>query len=203
VGTFGNISFAAFPFRGKTDWVTEQLKQVHCRNADPTVGTATGRTRIQVAQAVIRGTIGDSIARNLHRLQGEGCEVSVLYTVLGGSSRKLLGTVPRAHFVEDANGDGVFEKYLHMKVLAVGGHIGTDHAASLVMNGSENWSTMSRYNDEVVGFFRAPWVYHHYSRWIDYLWQHIPPYNNTWAEPPETRRMAGTTGLAMRYPDLG
>lgn len=201
--TAGAITFSALPYQGKTDWVTKELQQVRCHGADPTVGTPEGRTRIQVAQAVLRGDVGDSIARNLSRLQGQGCDVSVLYTVIGGSSRKLLGTVPRAHFAEDENGDGVFEKYLHMKVLTVGGRIGDDPAATLVMNGSENWSTMSRYNDEIVGYFHAAWVYRHYSRWIDYLWQHIPPYNNTSAAPPETRRMAGTTGLAARYPDLG
>lgn len=197
--TAGKITFSVLPFQGKTDWVTRELKKVRCHGADPTVGTDTGRTRVQVAQAVIRGAVGDSIATELHDLQSRGCEVSVLYTVMGGSSRKLLGTVPRAHFVEDQNADGVFEKYLHMKVLAVGGHIGDDPAATLVMNGSENWSTMSRYNDEVMGTFQARWVYRHYSQWIDYLWQHIPPYNTTSAAPPETRRMAGSS----RYPDLG
>lgn len=195
----GNITFSVLPYRGKTDWVTRELQKVRCHGADPTVGTEQGRTRVQVAQAVIRGQVGDSIATELHDLQSRGCEVSVLYTVMGGSSRRLLGTVPRAHFVEDQNADGVFEKYLHMKVLTVGGKIGKDPAATLVLNGSENWSTMSRSNDEVMGAFHARWVYRHYSRWIDYLWQHIPPYNDTSAAPPETRRMAGSS----RYPDLG
>lgn len=170
---FGPIGFAALPAykRTNTDWVTDQLRQVSCTGATNVSG---GHTRIQIAQAIMYGTVGDRIARHLRKLAGQGCRVSVIYTRMGRSTARILSSIPKKHYVQDTNGDGFFDRYLHMKVMAIRGVIGTDKSATLVMNGSENWSAMSTGNDETVGYFSSPWVWSKYSKQLNWLWNHVP-----------------------------
>ncbi|WP_310962360.1 phospholipase D family protein [Nocardioides terrisoli] len=178
VKNFGRVGFSALPYHGTSDWITKQLRKVRCSGAKGW-GTVNGHTRIKIAQAVIRGTLGNRISRHLKSLYDSGCEVTILYSVRGRSVAKILeshsgrGAIPMRHFVQDTNGDGLYDKYLHMKVLAISGHIGSDPSAKLVMNGSENWANMSYHNDEIVGYFHNK-SYRQYSRWLTYLWRHVP-----------------------------
>jgi len=170
---FGNIGFATLPAwkRDNTDWVTDQLRQVKCTGATNVPG---GHTTIQIAQAITYGPIGDRIARHLRTLKSQGCSVSFIYTRLGKSTSRILGNIPKKHYVQDTNGDGFFDRYLHMKVMAIKGYIGTNRGATLVMNGSENWGPTSLGNDETVGYFTAPWIWNRYHKQLNWLWTHVP-----------------------------
>lgn len=170
---FGDIGFAALPAykRTNTDWVTDQLRQVRCTGATNVRG---GRTQIQIAQAITYGTIGDRIARHLRTLKNRGCSITYIYTRLGNSTARILSGIPKRHFVQDTNGDGFFDRYLHMKVMAIRGYIGTNPRATLVMNGSENWAPPSLGNDETVGYFSRYSVWAKYSRELKWLWNHVP-----------------------------
>jgi phosphatidylserine/phosphatidylglycerophosphate/cardiolipin synthase-like enzyme len=175
----GPIGLAVLPYRGTGDWISNELSKVRCQGA--TGGTGyDGRTTILVAQAVIRGTIGNRIARLLKQRWDEGCRVRILYTIRGVETRKILmgsggrGAVPMRHYVQDLNGDGLYDKYLHMKALVVSGVMGDRTNARFVMNGSENWADLARLSDEEVGYFEGEYFTRRYSNWINWLWNHVP-----------------------------
>lgn len=170
---FGDIGFATLPAykRTNTDWVTDQLRRIKCTGATNVPG---GHTEIRIAQAITYGEIGDRIARHLRTLQKNGCSITYIYTRLGNSTAKILSSIPKRHFVQDTNGDGFFDRYLHMKVMAVRGYIGDDRGATLVMNGSENWGPTSLSNDETVGYFTRYSVWAKYNRQLKWLWNNVP-----------------------------
>jgi hypothetical protein len=175
----GPIGLAFLPYHGTGDWISNQLSTVKCRGATGGTGTG-GRTRILVAQAVIRGTIGNRIARLLKQRWDEGCDVKILYTIRGVQTRKILiapggrGAVPMRHYVQDTNGDGLYDKYLHMKVLVVSGVMGDKTNTRFVMNGSENWADLARLSDEEIGYFEGSYFTKRYTTWINWLWNHVP-----------------------------
>lgn len=179
VEPFGHVAFSMLPYHGTDDWVTNTLKTVKCHGATGGTGVG-GKTSILVAQAVIRGKVGDRIAHQLKRLYNDGCPMKILYSIRGVSTRKILesssgrGAVPMRHYVQDTNGDGVFDKYLHMKVLAISGVVGANTATTMVEDGSPNWADMSVHNDEVVGYFYTAHIRAEYASWINYLWNHVP-----------------------------
>ena len=55
------------------------------------------------------------------------------------------------HLVQDVNGDGMFDRYFHLKSMTVVGHIGRDRSGWLTLNGSSNWSGRGIRSDENVG----------------------------------------------------
>ncbi len=179
---FGQVGLAPLPYRGRIDWVSRQLDKVSCR--DTVTGSSGGRsvrrTRIQAANAVLSGSVGASVAQHLRTLWNRGCMVSLMYTRLDHVVHGILespggrGPVPIHPVHIDVNGDGIYDDYLHLKVLAIHGDIGNRPDATLVMDGSANWANLSRSNDEMLGYFKRPWVYWAYSRWLDHMWQHAP-----------------------------
>jgi hypothetical protein len=175
----GPVGLGVLPYRGTGDWVSNQLRTVRCSGATGGTGVG-GRTKIRVAQAVIRGTIGNRIATYLKRLWNQGCDVRILYTVRGVKAGRILlaksgrGPVPMRHYVQDTNGDGFYDKYLHMKVLVITGVMGGRTDARFVMNGSENWADMARGSDEEVGYFQGAAYTGRYLPWLNWLWHHVP-----------------------------
>jgi phosphatidylserine/phosphatidylglycerophosphate/cardiolipin synthase-like enzyme len=188
----GPVGLGVLPYHGTLDWVSNELRTVRCSGATGGAGIG-GHTQILVAQAVIRGTIGNRIAHYLKKLWDQGCNVKVLYTIRGVETRKILigkggrGPVPMRHYVQDTNGDGFYDKYLHMKVLVVNGVMGDKTNARFVMNGSENWADLARGSDEEIGYFEGAAYTNRYIPWINWLWQHVPksaPYRG----PTDLRR---------------
>jgi hypothetical protein len=188
----GNVGLGILPYRGTGDWVSNELRDVKCTGATGGTGVH-GRTQVLVAQAVIRGTIGNRISTYLKKLWDQGCDVKILYTIRGVKARKILigkggrGPVPMRHYVQDTNGDGFYDKYLHMKVLVINGVKGTKTDTRFVMNGSENWADMARGSDEEIGYFEGPYYTGSYIPWINWLWNHVPesaPYRG----PTDLRR---------------
>jgi phosphatidylserine/phosphatidylglycerophosphate/cardiolipin synthase-like enzyme len=164
----GSVGLGILPYRGTGDWVSNELRTVRCSGA--TGGTG----------AVIRGTIGNRIATYLKKLWDQGCDIRILYTVRGVKARQILlaksgrGPVPMRHYVQDTNGDGFYDKYLHMKVLVITGVMGSQTDARFVMNGSENWADMARGSDEEVGYFKGGAYTGKYLPWLNWLWHHVP-----------------------------
>jgi hypothetical protein len=175
----GNVGLGMLPYRGTGDWVSNELRTVRCAGATGGTGVR-GHTKIRIAQAVIRGTIGNRIATYLKKLWDQGCDVRILYTIRGVKARKILldkrgrGPVPMRHYVQDTNGDGFYDKYLHMKVLVVTGVMGSRTNVHFVMNGSENWTDMARGSDEEIGYFEGAYYSGKYLSWMNWLWHHVP-----------------------------
>jgi phosphatidylserine/phosphatidylglycerophosphate/cardiolipin synthase-like enzyme len=134
------------PRPGRKDLVMEMLRQVRCKGARG--AGINGRTSIRIAQDVILGKRGVRIARQLRELNQRGCNIRLVYSQLGGTIWRLLRWIPRNHLVQDRDGDGAYDVYLHMKAMAISGNYGGKHDARIVYQGSENWSGLASISDE-------------------------------------------------------
>lgn len=169
----GPDRLAFFPSagRGAADPVRGLLSRVKCRGA---TNTGTGRTRILVAPDSLREDRGMVLARKLRRLWVEGCGVRIGYTVMGVDIGQMLrkssprGPVPLAHMVRDANGDGQFDDYFHMKSMTIVGHVGDQRDSWVTLNGSANWSTAAARSDENLGIFHRKSLTQRYEEHLSY-----------------------------------
>jgi hypothetical protein len=114
-------------------------------------------------------------------MMNRGCNIRVVYAMMGTAIWKYLKSssngrpVPMAHVVQDWNMDGIYDRYLHMKVMAVSGVYGTNRTANFVWNGSSNWTTKSLRSDEELMRVSGPGYRRAYARWIDHLFLNPPP----------------------------
>jgi hypothetical protein len=154
VKAHGNVTNYFFPRPRATeaqDPVMQTLNRVTCRGA--TTGTASGRTKIRIAQYAIYSERGVWIAKKLRRLWKAGCDVAIIYAV---SSRPVLsilrssagrGPVPmRQSVVKDYWGNIV--KYNHSKWMTISGRWGRSRGVHLTFSGSANWASPAFGDDE-------------------------------------------------------
>lgn len=141
-----------------------------------------GRTIIRVAPDVMRNRRGMAVAQRLRYLWQHGCNVRVGYTVLGVDIHRLLtnrsgprGAVPLRHLVQDANGDGEFDNYFHLKAMTINGVVGKDHSAHYLVNGSANISGFAAASDENVAIIQRTVATLRYQNYINYWLDHFPP----------------------------
>lgn len=180
-----------FPRMGRSDIVLNLLRPVACRGARNS--GIHHRTSIRIAQAVFNGERGLNIARRLKGLYNQGCNIRIVYTAMANKSRQVLSGVPKQHIVQDFDGDGLYDRYLHIKAIAISGHYGTDHSHRVVLNGSSNWSGMSLKSDEQGLILTRDAVVDKYGRWVDFLFQNPPPQ----PPPPPSPTPAPTGRAAM------
>ena len=180
----GAIVFAWGPSTKKStknDRLVKALQQVKCKGATGGAGNAYGRTIIRTAPDAMRGGPGMRVARLLRTLWNKGCDVKVAYTVIGIDVRQHLtnpsgrGPVPIRHLVQDFDGDGVFDRYFHMKAYTINGRIGKNRQAYFLVQGSANTSNLSLNSDETYGYFynRAQ-LTKRYQKHIDYWYNNFP-----------------------------
>ena len=134
------------PRRGRSDVVMNMLDAVHCKGARG--AGINGRTSIRIAQDVILGERGIRIAKRLRELHRNGCNIRLVYSQLGKRVWQLVQGIPRNHLVQDRDGDGAYDVYLHMKAMAISGHYDGRRGARVVYQGSENWSGLASLSDE-------------------------------------------------------
>ncbi len=170
------------PYKGRNftvDPVQDAMNQVRCRGTVRS-GNARNRTIIRSAPDVIRGKRGMVAARQLKALWDRGCDVRIIYTVMGIDVRKVLrgaggrGPVPMRHLVQDFDGDGDFDNYFHMKVLTINGVLGKDRTTFLTFNGSSNTSDLATWSDENIGSLRGRNYTLKYQKHIDYWFENRP-----------------------------
>ena len=118
----GNVYSWFAPRAGRSDPVLSLLQKVRCKRAGK--AGIRGRTVIRVAQSVFADKRGLKIARKLKKLRKRGCNVRVTFTMITGPIRRTLRGVPTRQLVYDWNGDGAFDRYLHMKAMTVRGRVG-------------------------------------------------------------------------------
>ena len=201
--TFGSTKYAAtiYPFYGpgapKTDIMLNELNRIRCtgaRNAG-----YKGHTVVRIAQTGWTGTRGMTLARRVKTMMNRGCNIRVDYAMMGTAIWNYLRStrngraVPMAHIVQDWNKDGIYDRYLHMKVLAVSGKYGTNPTANFVWNGSSNWTSVSQASDEELMKVQGPGYTRQYIRWIDHLFFNPPP-------RPELQQSASGGGIETLNP---
>lgn len=175
----GTMAAMFYPYTGTgttKDPVIRELDWVRCRNA----GAGSRVTKIRVAMTSWYGERGIEIAHKIRALANEGCDVRIVYAVMGNEAlrvlRKLGPTpVPMQQIVQDFDGDGVYDRYLHSKVLTIKGTYQRRQAA-ITLNGSANWSPAVLASDEAVLRIGGTKVANAYNRWIDRLYLD-PPVN--------------------------
>lgn len=162
-----------YPRLGRSDQVVDLLRPVVCRGARGDSGLH-GKTTIRIAQAVFNGDRGLRIARRIKELHRQGCNVRIVYTAMARKPYDALAGVPKRHIVQDFDGDGAYDRYLHIKAIAISGHYGRDHNYHVVLNGSSNWSGMSLQSDEQGLVVRRERMTNLYSRWVNVLFLDPP-----------------------------
>jgi len=152
--TLGDYRVWVYPV-GDRNPQAKQLKKVRCHGATGGTGTRDGRTRIRVSVAGWFDSYGQAIADRLRRLWDQGCDVRVVTTLAGRGVNQTLkartgrGPVPIRQLAFDGNHDGVPDRYLHSKSMAISGVFAGDTSASVVLTGSPNWSTRAAHSDEI------------------------------------------------------
>ena len=179
--TSAPFTLAFSPESGKRftgDPVTKTLNQVKCTHA--VHGNGNHHTVIRFFPDVMRGNRGLRNARQLRNLWNAGCDVKIGYTVMSVQAHKLLttpgrrGVVPMHHMAVDNNGDGEFDKYFHLKALAVNGVIGSNRRAYRLIQGSSNASGLSSISDENIATITKTRTVKRYLEHMNYWYAHAP-----------------------------
>ncbi len=136
----------------------------------------------------------------MRRLWDRGCDVRIVTTLAGrGVNRTLRNPngrdpVPIRKVIVDRDLDGIPERYLHMKAIAIRGGFMGDHSANVLITGSPNWSTRASRSDELsVRFVNAGRMVDHYIRHIDRLYRGTSLHDRVAAEPLMARRSTANT----------
>ena len=180
----GPVLASFYPYSGRgtgTDPVVRELDRVRCRGAR----TPDGRTRLRIAMTSWHGRRRDKIAWRVRRLANRGCDVKIVYAVAGNEVLRILRRegrrpIPLRQIVQDFDGDGVYDRYLHTKVLTIRGRYRSDRSAYVTLNGSGNWTPVSLVSDEAVLRIRRKKVLTRYNRFIERLYRNPPPDAPVW-----------------------
>lgn len=172
-----NLRAFIYPYRGKRaigDPVVRELKKVRCNGATDGTGS-NGRTVVRVAQTAILGERGKRIADRLREMDRRGCQIKIIYAVSDNGVRSRLAGIPVRQYIQDTDGDGVYDRYLHMKSMTVNGVYNGDTSARVVWNGSANWSPKALDSDEAGFRVARGKLQRRYSGWINRLFKNPPP----------------------------
>lgn len=180
----GTIGF--YPYTGKVpsenpDPILGLLNRTRCSGATGGHGVD-GHTKIRIGQDALWGERGKAIAERLATMKRRGCNIKIVYTLFGNEVLRILraAKVPLVHMAYDVNRDGEYDHYLHMKVMAISGVVGDKTNASVVTNGSANWTELPLHSDEVTAQIWDDALTHDYVTWIDWMFNHRPA---DWVEP--------------------
>jgi phosphatidylserine/phosphatidylglycerophosphate/cardiolipin synthase-like enzyme len=178
----GRYRVTLFPAFGKNP-IADEIRKIKCRGATGGAGNAKGRTVIRIAIAGWFDAFGTDIARPLRALWDRGCDIRIITTLAGRGVNQTLkkptgrGPVPIRKLTVDNNLDGIPERYLHMKNIAISGVYDGDRSANVLLTGSPNWSTRAQRSDEILFRIKnSTRIVRQYQRHIDRLffgpWSH-------------------------------
>ncbi|HJQ06858.1 MAG TPA: phospholipase D-like domain-containing protein [Nocardioides sp.] len=196
-------AFNFYPNVGATavaDPDLQRLRQITCTGATGGTGV-NGHTKVRIAQDALLGQRGINIAKRLVQMRNQGCDIRLIYSLLGGNARKVLvaGKVPMLQYSYDRNRDGMYDIYLHMKDMAISGVFRGKTDDRVVFNGSANWSPVALVSDEIVGEIHDARTTANYIDWIDYLWHHRP---SSWG-PVNLAPVSSSTSGGIDRPIVG
>ncbi len=169
-----------YPYRGAIptkvgDPDMARLNKIACTGATGGAGF-NGRTKIRIMQTAIHGPRGIALAKKLVQLKKAGCDIRVVYALMGNNVHKMLtnAKVQKLQLAYDRDRNGVYDIYIHLKSLAISGVYEGKTNARVVYNGSANWSAVPLASDEVVGEFRDTAMTNAYINWTDFLYKNRP-----------------------------
>ena len=159
------------------DPMFDMLDDIECIGTAPGYGLD-GRTIVKVAmyQWSVRR---ERLARQLWRLQNQGCFVEVIYDqtvtdkeiidILKVPSEKYGTVIPLTKSSEDRNDDGDFvhgtDHFNHEKYVLVNGIYTGDRSSKVVIAGSSNWTnTALHYGNEITIQIKDNGVYSDYMK---------------------------------------
>lgn len=197
VRQFQGLTTMFMPWTGSGtagDPTMRELDRVRCWGA---TNTGDRRTRLKIAMTSWHGERGVRLARKVRRLYDGGCQVQIIYAVMGNEVLRLMrngrrGPIPFRQLVQDPDGDGVYDRYLHTKVLTIRGRYAGQRGAFVTVNGSLNWTPVALASDEAVMRLRGKRVLEGYNRWIA-AWYARAPRTRSVGSAVEGRRT--TTSL--------
>jgi phosphatidylserine/phosphatidylglycerophosphate/cardiolipin synthase-like enzyme len=178
----GTLMAYMYPWKGanaRGDRVMRELRRIRCLGVRGGTGL-NHRTRIRIAQDAIIDKRGINLGWKLRRLYQAGCNIKIVYSLMGREVHRILthtsrGAVPMRQIVQDFDGDGVYDRYLHSKVMSVSGNYAGNPAARVAWQGSENWSGLAKISDEQGFRIYRQGAEERYARWIDWLYANPPP----------------------------
>ncbi|MEJ7794688.1 MAG: phospholipase D-like domain-containing protein [Nocardioides sp.] len=182
----GDVIGYAYPWKGQNargDRVIKELKRITCKGARNGTGVD-GKTRIRIAQDAIIDQRGIEIAKVLRHKWQSGCDIRIVFALMGRQVRDVLnntsrGPVPIRQIVQDFDGDGIYDRYLHSKSMAVSGWYRKDRSARVAWQGSENWSGLAKLSDEQGFRIDRGGAERVYARYVDSLFANPPVVNRS------------------------
>lgn len=199
----GSFTSYFYPFKGKgtqRDPLMRDLNDIRCKGATGGTGT-NGRTKIRIAQTSMHGERGKMIAKKLRAMYEHGCDIKIVYAVFGNNVLNILrntkrGRVPIRQIAQDFNLDGVYDKYLHMKNMAVSGVYKGRTDANVTWNGTANWTQVALVSDEIVMRITGSRIRAQYANWVDFLYANPPRFTGAKAVAAKAaRRTAVANGV--------
>jgi hypothetical protein len=155
VTDLGKYQVTLFPAFNRNP-ILEELKKVACVGATGNAGNPKHHTTIRIAIAGWFDAYGNDIARQVRRLWERGCDIRIITTLAGRGVNRALkhpggrGPVPIKEVTFDPNQDGIPERYLHMKNIAISGVFDGNTSANVLITGSPNWSSRAQKSDEIL-----------------------------------------------------
>ena len=191
--TEGDITSWFTPYTGppEGDPVISVLNNVHCSGATHGSGVS-GFTKVRIAADTMVGERGLRVAERIRTMSDRGCNVKLLYTIVGKRIARTLfdkagkGPVRAQHYVQDLDCDGAYDNYLHMKSISISGNYGAETDNHIVLNGSNNWSGFGAASDDAGLIVKRQTVEKKYTDWINRLWATKPPYHGGQTCPTTT-----------------
>lgn len=168
-----------FPFpraTQRTDPMMVALRRVSCFGALPGAGR-NGRTVVRVAMHAWRTERGVYLARKIRALYAAGCDVKIQYGISSKDVRAVFaqrtkrGYVPVRANGYDTNGDGLIDKYAHVKNLMISGRYGDNRRDNRIYTGSSNWSNTGLSGDEVILRVLGRGLFLDYMREFNKIWR--------------------------------
>ena len=199
----GSFTSYFYPYKGqdtKRDPLMRDLGDIRCKGATGGTGT-NGRTKIRIAQTSMHGSRGKMIAKKLRSMYENGCDIKIVYAVFGNQVLQILrntnrGRIPIRQIAQDFDLDGVYDKYLHMKYMAVGGVYKGRTDANVTWNGSANWTGVALASDEIVMRIIGPRIRNQHANWVDYLYANPPRFTGKMqVAAMQARRTAIANGI--------
>ncbi len=176
VTDLGQRKITLWPAIGRNT-ILEELQKVRCTIPNSEVRNGQRRTKIRIAIAGWFDSFGTNIARQVRALWGRGCDIKIITTLAGRGVNRTLrspkgrGPVPIRRVIIDRNGDGIPERYLHMKAISIIGSFDGDDTADVLITGSPNWSARAQRSDEILfRFLDSSQLARQYAAHVDRLY---------------------------------
>lgn len=157
------------------DPVLKRLKAINC---DAVAGSGIdGKSVIRIMMYGWQGTRGQYLADRVVQMHRRGCNIKVLTSVAGGGVIKRLneGKVPVLsmdydYIVDETTGEEKVNYYSHLKAMTLNGTY-QGKPVKMTWTGSENWSSMSFRNDEIILAVNRLSMYVRYRDEFNFLWK--------------------------------